>query len=94
MGAWIEMEIYTTLRAYEGVAPYMGAWIEISINASSLILEPTSHPTWVRGLKLSDLLESTGYPVVAPYMGAWIEIEKSPSSNFRYRCRTLHGCVD
>ena len=33
----------------------------------------TSHPTWVRGLKLSVLLVGLGEYIVAPYMGAWIE---------------------
>ena len=39
----------------------------------SLLLNMQSHPTWVRGLKLSK--ESEQHPVdeVAPYVGAWIE---------------------
>ena len=34
------------------VAPYMGAWIE-TLNFLLLDLSRTSHPTWVRGLKLN-----------------------------------------
>ena len=35
------------------VAPYVGAWIETSSTASDLFFDFMSHPTWVRGLKLS-----------------------------------------
>ena len=31
-----------------------------------------SHPTWVRGLKLTDL-PNKSFGFVAPYVGAWIE---------------------
>ena len=33
-----------------------------------------SHPTWVRGLKPYEQLNSRVYRLVAPYVGAWIEI--------------------
>ena len=33
-----------------------------------------SHPTWVRGLKLTESMFNTS-AVVAPYVGAWIETE-------------------
>ena len=36
------------------VAPYVGAWIETD-NGSLPETVPTSHPTWVRGLKHVDL---------------------------------------
>ena len=36
-------------RAYL-VAPYVGAWIETSVDFK-LIFQLKSHPTWVRGLK-------------------------------------------
>ena len=32
-----------------------------------------SHPTWVRGLKRSDVFGSHTLFFVAPYVGAWIE---------------------
>ena len=32
-----------------------------------------SHPTWVRGLKLTDFDKQTIVQIVAPYVGAWIE---------------------
>ena len=55
------------------VAPYTGAWIEISQwkNFPEGLL---SHPTRVRGLKYVRIkLFCVGH-VVAPYTGAWIEI--------------------
>ena len=33
------------------VAPLVGAWIEITIQALANITYITSHPSWVRGLK-------------------------------------------
>ena len=36
--------------------------------------EPTSHPTWVRGLKYSTFALSTKKDGVAPHVGAWIEM--------------------
>ena len=39
----------------------------------SLHSHPGSHPTWVRGLKLSCLIISVMVTFVAPYVGAWIE---------------------
>ena len=34
-----------------GVAPRVGAWIEIICNEQTNLLYLTSHPVWVRGLK-------------------------------------------
>ena len=33
----------------------------------------TSHPTWVRGLKLAEIQKEKERKDVAPYVGAWIE---------------------
>ena len=33
------------------VAPFMGAWIEINVSLQGSIRVPSSHPSWVRGLK-------------------------------------------
>ena len=38
-----------------------------------LHLDRKSHPTWVRGLKLSCTGLAAGLTCVAPYVGAWIE---------------------
>ena len=37
------------------------------------LLNMRSHPTWVRGLKLHNLMWSSLVLCVAPYVGAWIE---------------------
>ena len=72
VGAWIE-----TLRAIcygldSYVAPYVGAWIETNMDGKSTN-DISSHPTWVRGLKLLKRFLSTTLLFVAPYVGAWIE---------------------
>ena len=51
----------------------MGAWIEIRIADKTLII-CLSHPTWVRGLKLTAPIQQLHQKQVAPHMGAWIEI--------------------
>ena len=56
------------------VAPYMGAWIEIILLVPFIVGVDTSHPTWVRGLKLWYDYDYSVEIKVAPYMGAWIEI--------------------
>ena len=37
------------------------------------LLNMRSHPTWVRGLKLTLPLLLLVHKLVAPYVGAWIE---------------------
>ena len=76
------------------VAPFTGAWIEISNlrNISSGCWK--SHPSRVRGLKLcqrNDVFDNRG---VAPFTGAWIEIKRQAFRLQRLSGRTLHGCVD
>ena len=73
MGAWIETRKGEYTLTLSGVAPYVGAWIETFVMCgvrSSL----KSHPTWVRGLKLS-VAEWHAHNIVAPYVGAWIETQ-------------------
>ncbi len=51
MGAWIEINtFFKPVSKLSGVAPHMGAWIEIQ-SAELLQVGFVSHPTWVRGLK-------------------------------------------
>ena len=52
VGAWIETVIVVVLATYLIVAPYVGAWIETTSSFLAVALL-TSHPTWVRGLKLT-----------------------------------------
>ena len=52
VGAWIETKVRTLLYLLAIVAPYVGAWIEtrpFGCYDNSI----WSHPTWVRGLKLT-----------------------------------------
>ena len=51
MGAWIETPASRAMPPIRSVAHYVGAWIETKVSADSR-LSSTSHPTWVRGLKL------------------------------------------
>ena len=54
VGAWIETRTSLRASAHTTVAPYVGAWIE-TINLTREKQLVVSHPTWVRGLKLSPL---------------------------------------
>ena len=71
MGAWIETPITFLPLPAGPVAPYVGAWIETEI-VRTFASDKTSHPTWVRGLKLHELAGKQTSKV-APYVGAWIE---------------------
>ena len=51
VGAWIETTVVPLCRGVGNVAPYVGAWIEtFAVYYDGDI--SSSHPTWVRGLKL------------------------------------------
>ena len=80
-------------RQNRSVAPYTGAWIEITIKYRKKRFKK-SHPTRVRGLKyiLWHFLLPKHY--VAPYTGAWIEIVDAWGNFTIPARRTLHGCVD
>ena len=54
----------------------MGAWIETPAAARIAISRATSHPSWVRGLKLVFLHLRHDLIPVAPFMGAWIETSR------------------
>ena len=52
MGAWIETKNEERINDADKVAPYVGAWIETTVQSERSI-SGVSHPTWVRGLKHS-----------------------------------------
>ena len=56
------------------VAPFTGAWIEISLVRASTLSWATSHPSRVRGLKYMQHLFYSYIIRVAPFTGAWIEM--------------------
>ena len=58
------------------------------------LLNMRSHPTWVRGLKLTDFEKRLKAKPVAPYVGAWIETFAQDYYVHEYVRRTLRGCVD
>ena len=72
------------------VAPYTGAWIEISPAVSEYYIT-TSLPTRERGLKLRRNLPTNRREIVAPYTGAWIEIFTVILSQWRERVAPYTG---
>ena len=58
MGAWVETLPNDGSGNESPVAPYVGAWVETFILRTILILV-SSHLTWVRGLKHSQLKKSS-----------------------------------
>ena len=76
------------------VAPFTGAWIEITVNGSQDIGKDVAPFTgaWIEmknGRPAASFLVS-----VAPFTGAWIEILKAAIRKGVCTSRTLHGCVD
>ena len=58
------------------VAPFTGAWIEMTLSPAQAMIVAASHPSRVRGLK-SKCLEALRLGIlVAPFTGAWIEINE------------------
>ena len=57
VGAWIETYNIIIMCTISNVAPRVGAWIETLHLCGSMAAYP-SHPVWVRGLKLSSVVES------------------------------------
>ena len=51
MGAWIEMERALSAKHERGVAPLVGAWIEILMSKVCTDAGFLSLPSWERGLK-------------------------------------------
>ena len=72
VGAWIETNNYGQCRESNLVAPRVGAWIETA-DTPDYCPTSTSHPVWVRGLKLSRFTGIITGDSVAPRVGAWIE---------------------
>ena len=56
------------------VAPFAGAWIEISPSRSPLVIGLPSLPSRERGLKSPKAFNKWLTENVAPFAGAWIEI--------------------
>ena len=76
------------------VAPFMGAWIEISKITDGKNLKSKSHPLWVRGLKFFKSKSSAMEPASRTLYGCvdWNHI--IDNNNAHTIGRTLYGCVD
>ena len=74
VGAWIETINLLFIVSVLHVAPRVGAWIE-TIVPHAYYGTGTSHPVWVRGLKLPCNKRGAIYQLVAPRVGAWIETQ-------------------
>ena len=59
MGAWIETYRDVVMRSHQWVAPYVGAWIETRL-LDTQAEGQRSHPTWVRGLKHTEVVMIIG----------------------------------
>ena len=55
VGAWIETSCLITKRSQSVVAPLVGAWIETRCTRVVPGKKAMSHPSWVRGLKLTSV---------------------------------------
>ena len=77
----------------ERVAPFAGAWIEISPSAADGRGGPVAPfaGAWIE--MISSACVSVGL-VVAPFAGAWIEIRIPHGPARPYRRRSLRGSVD
>ena len=56
------------------VAPFAGAWIEITMQLHLLRKQLASLPSRERGLKSPADQPTLSAPAVAPFAGAWIEM--------------------
>ena len=93
VGAWIETSMMHSKNTLARVAPYVGAWIETEI-LPNVPLIVTSHPTWVRGLKLPCII--TVKDEITLSHPTWVRGLKQitlGTMNDENR-RTLRGCVD
>ena len=91
MGAWVETLPNDGSGNESPVAPYVGAWVETFILRTILILV-SSHLTWVRGLKHSQLKKSS--LSIRSHL-TWVRGLKPVSLDKDYfsKSRTLRGCV-
>ena len=51
VGVWIETLIVERVSTEVAVTPFVGVWIETGIRRNTTTEHPTSHPSWVCGLK-------------------------------------------
>ena len=93
MGAWIETPLKGPEDDVPSVAPYMGAWIE-TLSGVSACQYCRSHPTWVRGLKLSRSIRINITDWSHPTWVRGLKLFNETKLFYTILSRTLHGCVD
>ena len=80
VGAWIETIHCTASRQTATVAPCVGAWIETAKTGIQRLHALTSHPAWVRGLKLVKLITNENLNESHP---AWVRGLKLTRQSYR-----------
>jgi len=75
------------------VAPFAGAWIEISwhVRVAAVKIVAPFAGAWIEIDKHKRIFKTLR---VAPFAGAWIEIKNNSIRVYSYDSRTLRGCVD
>ena len=74
--AWIETSPFSSVSVPREVASLVDAWIETYLIKASLSRFFSSHPSWMRGLKLFVKLKHSKKCAVASLVDAWIETYK------------------
>ena len=94
MGAWIEISYHFVIRSFSGVAPLVGAWIEIHLSFRYRNPAPLVAPlvgAWIEIIYITYICRAG---VVAPLVGAWIEITMKSSEKLELSRRSSRGSVD
>ena len=92
VGAWIETTIWSMAFMWTSVAPRVGAWIETPYLPPVHRLT-TSHPVWVRGLKLVLNVEKYMAEETHPVWVRGLKQVYQVATTYR-QSRTPCGCVD
>ena len=77
------MKALKEAEAYNGVAPFTGAWIEI-FSKSDFQAVPVVAPFTGAWIEIGSLQTSSRTWGVAPFTGAWIEISQNEQDNRNY----------
>jgi len=93
-GAWIETPMYNLKPLPMNVAPFTGAWIETGACNQICSRCGMSHPSRVRGLKLSAWRNEGTKLRSHPSRVRGLKRKSLPEHIAGRKSRTLHGCVD
>ena len=76
-----------------GVAPLVGAWIEIPTQKPYLVLVQVA-PLVGAWIEIQVKQKHLNLKAVAPLVGAWIEIDTDSVKGFEWDSRSSRGSVD